>query len=155
VTLSAESSAAWFPSSAPAGHSHRVERLLSLPGQRLASLGGNGRVIVWGLGGASAAQAAAWSLAGADKARGLAATTDGAALLCGCNSGDITAFSCASGAKLAVLSPGKVRSPVLACALSDDGRWVLGAYAAGIVARWEVVTAAEEWAGAPAEGGEE
>ncbi len=172
-----QSDAVAFPSSNPAGHSHRVDCLRVLPGGRLASKGGDGRVIVWDAAGAKT-QRASWKVPSADKAHGarFGVTPDGELLVAGGNAGEVHAFSTATGTKLASLSPGKarhsslsclhgaltdvvspaaqIRSPVLACAITDDCCNVLASYATGIIARWEVVNLASAAAAADdAEGG--
>ena len=122
------------------GHSHRVDALRALPGSRLVSKGGDGRVIVWAVGEGAPRQLSSWRVPSADKAgRSFGATSDGGVLVLGSNTGDVLAYS-AEGRLLARLSPGKIRTPVLGCAVSDDCRTVLASYTAGIVARWEIVT---------------
>jgi WD40 repeat protein len=110
ATAAAPSSdAAAFPTT-PAGHGSRVDSLVALPGGRVASKSGDGRVIVWDV--ATKAQAATFRVPGctAGSAKGrLGATPDGAVLLAGGAAGELHAFDPASGSKLATLTTGKVR----------------------------------------------
>ena len=121
-------------------HTQRVDVLLSLAGSRLASKSSDGKVIIWSVPtGGEAQQLASWRVVAADKVgRALAATSDGAVLVTGNNCGEVLAYS-AEGSLLARLSPGKIRTPVLSCAVASDCRTVLAAYAGGIISRWEVV----------------
>ena len=109
ATAAAPSSdAASFPTS-PAGHGARVDSLIALPGGRVASKSGDGRVIVWDV--ASKAQATSFRVPGctAGSSRGrLGSTPDGAVLLAGGAPGELHAFDSATGSKLATLSTGKV-----------------------------------------------
>jgi WD40 repeat protein len=130
-----------FPSSAEhPGHSHRVDALRALPGSRLVSKGSDGRIIVWSVGDGAPRQIASWRVPSADKTgRSFGATSDGAVLVLGSNTGDVLAYS-ADGRLLARLSPGKIRTPVLGCAIADNCQSVIACYAAGLVARWELVS---------------
>ncbi len=125
-----------------------------LPGARCASKSADGRVVVWRTGGAAPAQCATFRVAGCaagDGARGLFGTTgDGNVLVAGGNAGDAHAYDTQTGAKMATFSTGKVRAPVLACAVSDDCRNVLAAFGTGLIARWELIAAPDKAAAADA-----
>ena len=98
-----------FPTS-PAGHGSRVDSLVSLPGGRVASKSGDGRVIVWDI--ATKAQAAALRVPGctAGSSRGrLGSSPDGSLLLAGGAPGELHVFDSSTGSKLATLTSGKVR----------------------------------------------
>ena len=142
-----------------------------LSGGRLATKSADGRIIVWDLSAAAKTQLASWKVPGCaagDGARGRFGTTcDGNVLVAGSTGGDVFAYDAATGEKLATFSTGKarhlawiclhspgkqqvcdtclcsqVRAPVLACAVTDDCRNVLAVFGAGLIARWEVISAA-------------
>ena len=151
--LEEEEGGAPFPSSASTpGHSHRVDALRLLPDAQLASKSADGRVIIWALGKVEGLQQlASWKT---DKAgRALGVTADGQVIVVGSQGGDVFAYS-RLGEQLARFSPGKIRTPVLSCAVADDCSSVLASYAGGIIARWEIISGGDDTADEAADGGD-
>ncbi|CAL8464853.1 g4388 [Coccomyxa elongata] len=124
-----------------ARHFEAIDCMRILPGNRLATKSGDGRMIVWDL--AAKKQISCWKVPSCNSKGGykevckFGSTSQGDYICAGNSIGDVRVYDVSSGRQVALVSPIKISAPVRACGLSEDCRHLVAVLGNGYIFRYE------------------